>query len=186
MVWNVSPGDMVGQVVPDSRGNGSLPIQGSSGPFCCHFLEKVAAPWLGAVDDLQPRLREHSLWGCSYPSYPRASVLCIWLRTSEEQRCWWTGGPQRVSIFFFLSLNMVPGCFFMSAVGVAHTSCVCGTGGLLPSLRGWVANLMLTEPGDVKGKFILTPTKTVMETSGKIPAGGFGDRKESRLSSPVA
>lgn len=96
------------------------------------------------------------------------------------------GGPQRVSIFFFLSLNMVPGCFFMSAVGVAHTSCVCGTGGLLPSLRGWVANLMLTEPGDVKGKFILTPTKTVMETSGKIPAGGFGDRKEIRLSSPVA
>lgn len=45
---------------------------------------------------------------------------------------------------------------------------------------------MLTEPGDVKGKFILTPTKTVMETPGKISVGGFGDRKEIRLNPPCS
>lgn len=39
---------------------------------------------------------------------------------------------------------------FMSSVGVVHTSCVHGTGGLLPSLRGGAANLMLTELGDVR------------------------------------
>lgn len=45
---------------------------------------------------------------------------------------------------------------------------------------------MLTVPGDVKGKFILTPTKTVMETPGKISVGGFGDRKEIRLNPPCS
>lgn len=45
---------------------------------------------------------------------------------------------------------------------------------------------MLTERGDVKGKFILTSTKTLMKTSGKISAGGFCDRKEIRLSSPCS
>lgn len=121
-----------------------------------------------AIPAIPERLSAQNIWG--------AEVLVNWgvLR-----------GSPHLSILFSV-LEHGSRLLVMSSVGVARTSCVHCTGGLLLSVRGWAANLMLIERGDVKGKFILTCTKTLMKTSGKISAGGFCDRKEIRLSSPCS
>lgn len=179
---------MVGQVVPDSRGNGSLPIQGSSGPFCCHFLSWESCSTLVRC----------SWWPRAPPLWAQPVRIQL-LQLSQSvcvvhlaQDIWGAevlvnSGVLRGSQYSFsCPWTWFQADFFMSPVVLAHTSCVHGAGGLLPSLQGWAANLMLTELGDVKGKFILTLTKTVMKTQGRFLQEGFVIEKRSGAVPPVA
>lgn len=184
---NTSPGYMAGQVVSDSRGNGSCPMRAVPYLITVPFhLEKVISPWSVAVDDLEPCFWEDSpAW---MQLFRLAQTICC-VFSSEHAQSSSVGelgilrGAYLSVVFPVSELNSR--LLFVSYVGVAHTSCVHDSSSFLPSLWDWVTNLMLTKLGDVKGKFSLTLTKMVMRTLGKMSACRKGIRFSSWCSKGI-